>query len=433
MAEIRPFRAWRYSHKYRHRIDEFISPLFDVVSEKQRQKLYQEPLNSIHLSVPQGENSAKRAAETLADWKAAQTIVQDAIPGIYPYFQYFTLPGDSREYCRKGFIAFIRAYDWADGILLRHESTMPHSVNDRVEILEETKLNVSPTHGLYTDPEFEIEKLLEAGMTTPIYESEDYQGVRDQLGVINDEASIRRIAEFMKDKPVILADGHHRYEGSLNYRKKQLAMKPHASGYEAFNYHLMYFTNTEGHDLRILPTHRLVKNIPEFDPSAFLKALERYFTLRQIDNPSDINEIILGKKNAFGLLLGGDAYKIVLKPEYSDKIDWKFPQMINELDLTVLHYFVLEKALGIPGKLQTKSDKVTFERNFSECLSGVQSGHFQIAIITNEIPIETIKQVCYSGYTLPQKSTYFYPKVICGFLFGSIEENEFASPLDSGF
>lgn len=431
MAEIRPFRAWRYHYTLRNSIAELTSPLFDVVSEKQRARLYQNQSNSIHLSVPQGEHAAWKAVQTLDAWKKDNVIVQDTVPGIYSYFQYFTLPGDSREYCRKGFIAFVRAYDWPDKVIMRHESTMPHSVNDRVEILDATKLNVSPTHGLYTDPDFQIEPLLDASIQRPVYEAEDYQGVRDVLGVVNDVASIRKIVAMMKDKQVILADGHHRYEGSLKYRKTQLEQNPDATGAEGFNYHMMYFTNTEAHDLRILPTHRLVRNLVDFDPQWLMTEIGKYFFVTQVENAADVNEIILGKQWAFGLLMGDDAYKIRLKPECIDQLTWQFPMEIKELDLTVMHFFIFEKIMGIPGKMQTKSSNITFERNFTECLSSVVKGEAQFALITKDISIETVKAVCQSGYTLPQKSTYFYPKVICGFLFGSIKEDEFTSPFDT--
>lgn len=431
MAEIRPFRAWKYHYTLRNNIADLTSPLFDVVSEKQRARLYQNPNNSIHLSVPQGDHAAWKAAQTLDAWKKDNIIVQDTVPGIYSYYQYFTLPGDSREYCRKGFIAFVRAYDWPDKVIMRHESTMPHSVNDRVELLDATKLNVSPTHGLYTDPDFQIEPLLDASIQRPVYEAEDYQGVRDVLGVVNDVASIRKIVAMMKDKQVILADGHHRYEGSLKYRKTQLEQNPEATGAEGFNYHMMYFTNTEAHDLRILPTHRLVRKLDDFDPQWLLTEIGKYFFVTQVENAADVNEIILGKQWAFGLLMGDDAYKIRLKPECIDQLTWQFPREIKELDLTVMHFFIFEKILGIPGKMQTKSSKITFERNFTECHSSVLKREAQFALITKDISIETVKAVCQSGYTLPQKSTYFYPKVICGFLFGSIKEDEFTSPFDT--
>jgi uncharacterized protein (DUF1015 family) len=143
--------------------------------------------------------------------------------------------------------------------------------------------------------------------------------------------------------------------------------------------------------------------------------------------------VILGKKWAFGLLLEEQAFKIMLKPEKIKEIKWKFPDVIKDLDLTVMHYFIFEKIMKIPGRKQRSSPYIHFERNFTECLREVIKGEAQFALITKDISIETVKEVCYSGFTLPQKSTYFYPKVICGFLFGSINDEEFNSPFDTGF
>lgn len=433
MAEIKPLRGWRYNEEYSASIGDLVSPLFDVVSDKQRKSLYENTLNSIHLSVPTGKDPIEAAASTLREWKDSGIIKQDELPAIYVYYQYFTLPGNPKEYCRKGFIANLRVYDWDEGQLLRHENTMPFSVNDRMDLLAKTQLNVSPTHGLYTDPTFQIEEYLDRAMQNPIYETEDYQGVRDAFAVIHDAEVINKITSFMADKKVILADGHHRYEGSLHHKQKCEANNPEHTGKEGYNYHMMWFTNTDADDLRILPTHRIVKDLPNFSKEELLERLERYFYVKPIDEPTEINEIILGKKWAFGLLLKGKAFKIRLNPELIDTISWKFPETIKELDLTVMHYFVFEKCLDIPGDQQRGSRNLTFERNFPKCIQDVNTGDAQCAIITKDISIETVKEVCYSGYTLPQKSTYFYPKVICGFLFGSIREDEFNSFFDEAF
>jgi len=433
MAEIIPLRAWRYSDELIPRMDDLTSPLFDVVSEKQRQRLYENPHNSIHLSVPQSDDHARDAHDKVIEWKKKGIIKQDALPGIYVYYQHFTLPGSSKAHCRKGFIGNLRIYDWDEKVLLRHESTMAFSVEDRLDVLHATQMNISPTHGLYTDTSHEIESYLDESMHVPLYETEDYQGVRDVLSVIHDAKIIKRIQEIMGDKQIILADGHHRYEGSLLYMKQQREANPSHTGTEGYNYHMMYFTNTESDDLRILPTHRLVAGLPDFDPTEVLKKLEDYFTIRPIENVFDLNEVILGKQWAFGLIIGEQAYKIRLKEDMVQTITWNFPDAIKALDLTVLHYFVIEKVLGITGKIQRNSRHLMFDRNFAECVSKVSKGECQLALITQDISIETIKEVCYSGYTLPQKSTYFYPKVICGFLFGTIQPDEFSSLFDAEF
>ena len=338
------------------------------------------------------------------------------------------MAGQTKEYCRKGFICNIRAYDWDEGVLLRHENTMPHSVNDRIDILTKTQFNVSPTHGLYTDPEFELEHFMDESMANPIYETEDYQGVRDALSVIHDKKVIEHFLTVLEDKRIILADGHHRYEGSLLYRKKMQESNPNHTGDEGYNFHMMFLTNTEAEDLRILPTHRLIKGLPDLDEKDLLERLSEDFIIKNIEDAYMINEIILGKLWAFGLLFKNSAYKIRLKPERIEHLKWKFPDEIKELDLTVLHYFVIEKALGIPGREQRSSNSIEFDRSFSDCLAKVIKEEVQLALITKDISMEQVKTVCYSGYTMPQKSTYFYPKVICGFLFGSILEDEFQEP-----
>jgi uncharacterized protein (DUF1015 family) len=432
MAEIRPFRAWRYNDKFSSNIEALTSPLFDVVSEKQRKALYQNPLNSIHLSVP--EKGAEVAATQLEKWKVDDVIKQDVLPGIYVYYQYFKMAGSPKWLCRKGFICYIRVYDWyeKDSQVLRHENTIPKAVNDRIELLEKTELNVSPTHGLYTDPKYELEKYMDEAMTNPLLETEDYQGVRDVLAVIHDANIIRKFIEVIAEKKIILADGHHRYEGSLIY-KKQKSLSPSHTGQEGYNFHMMYLTNTEAGDFRILPTHRLINGIANFNELLFTKRLDEFFTVKTVEDAATLNEVIAGTPWTFGVLFKDAAYKIKLRPEAFLRMTWPFPDQIKALDLTILHYFVIERILGIPGKDQRRSENIAFDRSFSDCMAKVIRGEVQLALITQEISIDEVVEVCNSGFTMPQKSTYFYPKVVCGFVFGSIRQNEFQTPPYSPF
>jgi uncharacterized protein (DUF1015 family) len=432
MAEILPIRPWRYNPALLKEIDELTAPLFDVVSEKQRDALYQKSLNSIHLSVPRPPDAAERASAMLTGWKATGVLVQDLLPAIYVYYQHFQIAGETKAYCRKGFICHIRSYDWHENVILRHENTIPKSVNDRVELLEKTQLHSSPTHGLYTDPQFELEKYMDEAMASPLVETEDYQGVRDVLAVIHDAAIIKKFMQRIDGKPIILADGHHRYEASLIYKRHMLKTHPDEIR-KGFNYHLMYFTNTESDDLRILPTHRLVKDLASFDENSVLAKLEEDFFVKAVEDCDAVNEIIAGKPWTFGILLKESCYKLRLKPESFAKLDWPFPEIVKKLDLTVMHYFIIEKVLGIPGKTQRKSENLHFDRSYSDCVKKIIRGEAQMAIITNGISIEEVKSVCKSGYTMPQKSTYFYPKVIGGFLFTSIKEDEFNEPVYSPF
>jgi len=420
MAEIKPFRAWRYNPSLLEKIDDLTSPLFDVASETQRQVLYSNPLNSIHLSIPRGHEPAKNAAMILNKWKLENLIVQDEVPGIYVYYQYFSLPSDPQPYCRKGFICKIRIHDWDANVILRHENTMPTAVKEQRELLAETRLNASPTHGLYSDASFELESYMDECIRNPICETEDYQGVRDVMGIIRDETIATIFLKKLKDKPVILADGHHRYAGSLAFMKQQKANNLNHTGQEGYNFHLMWLTNTEADDLRILPTHRLIKNLDNFDEAAILKKLEKKFKIQPVADASHIHEFILGKEWTFGLIFEQDAYAVRLKPEAFHELKWNFPEETKRLDLTVAHYFIIEDILGIPGKIQNLSPCIEYERNFTKCMTQVIKQESQMAIITNDVSIDEVKRVCRCGFTMPQKSTFFYPKAVCGFLFSSL-------------
>jgi len=424
-------RGWRYNPALSADIDAVVSPLFDVVSPRQREALYQNPLNSIHLSVPRPEAGlapTAAAARRLAAWQAAGVLLPDGLPGIYVYYQYFRLPGEARERCRKGFMCHILATDWAKGVVLRHENTLPAAVNDRAELLADLQFQTSATHGLYRDEQFELEALLDEAIQDPLCQTEeDYQGARDVLAVIQDAQVIRRFQQVLAGRQVILADGHHRYEGSLAYRQaRALAAGPAGStGREPWNYHLMYLTNAASDDVRILPTHRLLLELPGgLNDEQLLARLAPYFTVRPQPEAQDLPELLAGKRWAFGLCLPTGAYKLRLRPEVHAQLDWPTTPEVKDLDLTVLHFFVLEKVLGIVGpEAQRSWPGVAYVRGLAECLQRVDRGEARAAFITNEVTMAQVEAVCYSGAVMPAKSTFFYPKTLAGLLFTSLAED----------
>jgi uncharacterized protein (DUF1015 family) len=439
MAEIQPVRGWRYSPALSAELDEVVSPLFDVVSVRQREALYQNPLNSIHLSVPRPEGDlapAVAAARRLAEWRAAGVLRQDGLPGIYVYYQYFRLPGTGRELCRKGFMAHIRAYDWQEGVVLRHENTLPGAVNDRAELLAALQFQTSATHGLYRDETFALEQLMDEAIQDPLSQTEeDYQGARDVLAVIQDAATIRRFQRALARQQIILADGHHRYEGSLAYRQaRELAAGPGGyTGREPWNYHLMYLTNAASDDLRILPTHRVLRELPgNLGDAELLARLATYFVVQPQAEAQDLPEVIAGRRWAFGLYLGGGAaYKLRLRPEVHAELNWDTTPEVKDLDLTVLHFFVLEKVLGIVGPDAQRSwPGVAYVRGLAECLQQVDRGQARAAFITNEVTMAQVEAVCHSGAVMPAKSTFFYPKALAGLLFTSLEDGANASAFE---
>lgn len=423
MAEILPIKAWRYSRDLSAKLEELTAPLFDVVSDRQREVLYANPLNSIHLSVPQDENPAENSAKTLQKWKAEQTILQDKLPGIYVYYQYFRLPGDHDERCRKGFIAQIKAYDWEEREILRHENTIVAAVNDRIDLLKATEIQASPTHGLYEDVHNELEAHMDAAMASPLYELEDYQGVREVLGVIHDAAVIAKFVAVLGKKKVILADGHHRLEGAIEYRKQQKNAFPEAK-WKGSDYHMMYLTNVHGNHLKILPTHRLFYGM-ELSEAQFLARIKEWFDVRPFEDAEELGNYAFQRKWSFGLVLSEQAFVIKFKPDRFSEIPKDLPEVLRNLDLVVLHRVLFEKILGMNPEQQRKSDRLGFERNFSRCLREVKDRRASFAVITREIELGQVLEVCKSGAVMPQKSTYFYPKALGGLLFGSINQKEF--------
>lgn len=423
MAEILPLKAWRYNESLSQNLEDLTAPLFDVVSPRQRELLYSNSLNSIHLSVPQGENPAKNAMEILAKWKSSGVIIQDHLPGIYVYYQYFRLLGDHEERCRKGFIAQIKVYDWEENEILRHESTIISAVNDRIDLLQSTEIQASPTHGLYEDESNELERYMDASIAAPLCELEDYQGVREVLGVIHDAKIISRFLAVLADKKVILADGHHRLEGAIAYKNLRRNSFPE-SKWKGSDYHLMYLTNVHGNHLKILPTHRLFYEL-ELSETELLDRIKEWFDVRVFGDADELVNYTFQRKWSFGLVFSDEAYVIKFKQDKFEQVRPDLPEALRNLDLVILHHILFEKILGLNPEQQRNSDQLAFERNFSRCVREVRSQKASFAIITREIELEQVLEVCKSGAVMPQKSTYFYPKALGGLLFASIKQEEF--------
>ncbi|MFL5728708.1 MAG: DUF1015 domain-containing protein [Cytophagaceae bacterium] len=427
MAEIKPLRPWRYTEKAGP-IQDLISPLFDVVDPLERRALYKKNFNSIHISVP--EKDPESAAALLTEWKNNKIIAQDYLPAIYVYYQYFKQGTSDHLHCQKGFICNIRLHAWSEQQILKHEAVVPSSLHGRIEILQSLEMNLSPTHGLYSDPEHQLEKFMDESMLAPLYEVMDQNGVLNKLSMIHDKKVIEVFMAVLKTKPVILADGHHRFNASMAYQK-QKAEKQSFNRTEAWNYHCMYLSNTEANEIKILPTHRLIDPIENFDKNAFLTKISTYFELKPLETVKSIDAEIASEKWQFGLILKDEQFALKLKKGMESAIHWNFPQEIKELDLTIMHYFIISKCLNIHEKDQKNSKNINFSHNFTKCIEAVRDNKAQMALITREISINQVKKVCYSGFTFPQKSTYFYPKVICGFLFSSVKQEDFITEIDS--
>lgn len=420
MANIRPFRAWRYDEAKVGELYEQFSPLFDVVNEEQLAQLYTHPYNSIHLSVPRSHDES---VERLQHWKEEGILVQDERPAIYVYYQYFTLFGERKTFVRKGFISMIKLEE--EEIIL-HEDTIAHSVADRVKLLARTQLNVAPTHGLYRDPEQELDALMDRYMEHPVYQHIDYQGVINKLAVVRDPEHIQRFVEKLANQPVYLADGHHRLESSRAYRD-QKALESQVGPDDMVNYHMMYLTSVDADDLRILPTHRVFNVKPKPDLMSIRENLSSFFELVDVSRSKrSLIDLLKGKEHAFGMASLGRKWVLQLKPEIvpEEIVQLNLPDPLKRLDYTLLHYLVFDQVMGIPYAAQSQSQAITYVKDYARALGAVNSGKATLAFIAQGVEMETMLEICATGYKMPQKSTYFYPKVVCGLVFGTINEHE---------
>jgi uncharacterized protein (DUF1015 family) len=416
MAEIIPFRAWRYNEAAVEDIHRKFSPLFDVVDEEQMAELYQIPNNSIHISVPR---SLEEAVEKWRVWREGGVVKQDPLPGFYLCYQDFVRNG--RAYTRKGVVAMIRLQP--QDIIL-HEDVLPHSVNDRIALLAATHLNVAPTHGLYHDPDFALEAMMDLYMKDPIHAYIDYQGVTNRFAVVQHPADIALIQRILADRKVYLADGHHRLESSYAWQARALGTNsdsPLLPTQRMANYHLIYLTNLCGDDLRILPTHRVVPDLPVTD---WPTALAPWFDVETVALAAlDPAQLPAGEHFVCGIVTPSGAWRVRLRDGIQPEslINRDLPKALKRLDYTLLHEFILEQIGGIsyPDQL---GGQVRYEKNMDRAMTAPQTEGAAAAFIMREVSVQTMLDICDSGAKMPPKSTFFSPKVVCGMVYASVED-----------
>ena len=423
MADILPFKAFRYNHILGKNLKELTAPLTETILQQKHEIFYQKPFHYYHISSPIDTPPFQNAQRRVENWKLDKVINQDTLPAIYVYYHYFHLKDSDKTYCRKGFIAFIKACEYKEKVILPHELTIQKAVEYREALLENMLMHTIPTHGFYTDEAQSVEKYLEEAIAVPLYEITDNDGVIHKLGRIHDKKVINQFILALKDKQVWIADGHHRYESSVHFRKHKMRYQKEENPKSAFNYHMMWLTNTKSSDLGVFPTHRIVHSLENFDKKDFLQRLSIYFDIKEIEKSKEMGLAPTENLWTFLLIFQDKNYQIQLKKEAFESFEAEQPKEVKELDVSVMHYFILEKSLGL--KEQMLFDYLDFSQYLSKCYAMVNSGEAQFAILTRKITLEEIEKVCLSGDTMPAKATYFYPKVLGGLVFGSMHDNEF--------
>lgn len=449
VVEIKPFAGLRFAADKVGSLDLVTCPPYDVITDEQRDELYSRSrYNVVRLvlgktsdSDSESDNRYTRAAASLKQWQREQVLRRDPEPALYAYEQQFVVGGS--EYTRFGFIAAVGLQDFSLGGILPHERTLSKPKADRLQLMRATKSNLSPIFGIYSDRAGSIEGALREQIKRV-----DPEVVTDDSGTINrvwpvtDYDTIEAVRLGMESNQVLIADGHHRYETSLNFQKE--VRQQLGSSVEnqklASDYTMMMLVNMHGTGLVVLPTHRVIHGLDQFDPTAFVSECARWFDVQEVDpkwlatvedmTPDRFLDSLSGSGNratstcAFGLYAAGKLYLLRLGDDRSKVeplIDPSRSQAWRGLDVSVLHSVIIGHVMNISEEDQLNQKNLKYTRSLREAVSLVDSGQCQAALLMNPTSIEEVRQVASAGETMPQKSTYFYPKLLTGLVLRSLE------------
>ena len=407
--EIRPFRAYRYASDAARDVSAVVAPPYDQISPETQDHLYaMHPHNIVRVTFPKHADDKYREARGVLDrWLADGVWRRDDRPGIYPYHQTYSVSGQTVT--RMGFVALGEVSDYARGVVLPHERTHAGPKRDRMELLEATAADIGLLFMLVPDPAGELRRATSPS-GEPIAEARDLKGELHRLWRIADEAAIDRVRAIMATRPVIIADGHHRYETAVAY----------AGRHPDAGYKLMAFFALEAPGLTILPNHRLVHGVQGFDFDDFVQMAARWFDVSPLSDP----ETVQFDNRTIGIVTGPDAALLRLKPNAPRDIAWpeKTTPAWRDLAVSILHEGLLRPLLGITeAKLDAKTH-VDYTADRVEAIQLARAGKYQAAFLIAPTSPEEIQAVVRGGERLPQKSTHFYPKLLDGLVFHRLGE-----------
>ena len=426
MPEIIPFRGFRYNQS-KVDIHDVVAPPYDVIPPEQQERLYdRSPYNVVRLILGREADRYASSAATLKQWISEAILMRDPNPAFYVLHQEFG-GDDGKPITRKGFVALCRLEEFEKKIVLPHEKTLAKPKEDRFKLFKATNSNFSQIFSFYSDPEKKIDRMLNGVAKTKPAIDVSYDDVRNSVWTVTDNEVIQNIRAAIAEKQVLIADGHHRYETALAYRDWMRSNAAHHTGRELYNYVMMFFTNVDDEGLVIYPTHRLIHSLPLFDRGKFLESVERFFIVREYkDEEAIMIALASSPVPSFGLLMGGDStvYLLSLKPTTlpTEIVRDPLPPEVKELDVTILHSLILKDLLGISMEAQEQKRNLNYVRDAQEAYQSVLKGHAQLAFVMNATKIHQVRSVARAGFTMPQKSTYFYPKLVSGLVMNVMDD-----------
>jgi uncharacterized protein (DUF1015 family) len=426
MADIHPFRAFRYDPK-QVSLSEAVTQPYDKITPALQERYYAaNPHNLVRIILGRRErndnpanNVYTRAAAHFREWRERGVLRQDSAPSIYLYSQRFTLPNSSKELERRGFIALGRIEDYAAGVMFRHEQTLAKPKADRLDLLRATRAHFGQIFMLYEDSG-QIDALL-ASKATPDIEVADEYGVVHRVWEVSDPEVIKSVQRAMSDKKLIIADGHHRYETALTYRNECRAAGAAPDAPSEFM--MMTFVNMNSPAVTILPTHRLVHSLTSFSDEEFRNAARAFFDVDEIDPALDAPRAtaMLRESGRCGTtILAATATRAFLLHHPNPNTPQVFDGLSlrqQALDVVQLHKCLLERVLDLSEESIRNQQNISYIRDAAEALARVRSpenSHANIVFLLNPCRVGQVRDIAFAGEVMPQKSTDFYPKLLSG-------------------
>ena len=427
MERILPFKGLKYNKNIVGNLSAVLAPPYDVISEEtQKALLTGHPFNVIRLEYGQLidtdtdiDNRYTRSKETLTEWIYSGVLLPDRQPAVYVYGQEF---GDENgtKLVNKGVICLVHLEEFETGKIIPHEQTLLKAKSDRLKLLKKCEVNFSPVYALYEDEEGGVHKIISDIMEyEPEISVKTSDGMLQTLWSISDNDRVSGIISLLKDKIFYIADGHQRYAAALEYRNMMRDGNPEHTGNEPYNYVMMYLSDINDPGTRILPIHRMVKNIVGFNENAVVAMMENIFTVEKIMTEnvavSAAKKLETSKdKPSFAMYTGKD-YFYFLKLKNNE-----FTKDVSGPDVTVLHKLVFEDVFDMSDADIKNQTYLSYTEDIVEAVNGVREGNFQCSFMLNPVKMEEIKKISAMQEKMPQKSTYFYPKIKTGLVMNKL-------------
>jgi uncharacterized protein (DUF1015 family) len=406
LATINPFQPYRYSDKAGDPSNLVTQPYDKISPAMQARYLAASPYNLVRIilgergaSDSDSNNVYTRAAQYLNDWIRDGILARDPAPGFYAYSQEFQVPDSGERLTRMGFIGIGKIEDYSTNVVFRHEQTLSGPKKDRLELLRKTRAHFGQIFMLYPDPDRAVDQVLDAASAgEPLMRVQDDDGATHRLWAIRDAQHVKQIQELMIAKKLLIADGHHRYETALAYRNEN-------TGDAAAKYVMMTFVNMHSPGLKILATHRVLRNLVNFEPHNFFeKAVKAGWSVAACPSVEALKKRMATKdvtKVQIGVIASGDI-RLMQRPRKD-----------GQLDVPVLHQDVLDGLLGINEEAVRDERYIKYVRGIDAAAAEVAGGA-QVAFLLEPTPIEDMARIAFAGGVMPQKSTDFFPKLLSG-------------------